>query len=266
MKRARLIIATLCVFIISCTTNPPINQAGLVELIPFVPEQRESYVDVLSTPQDTIRTFFDQLVINNPDLLEDPNSFLHDDYVERFVTFEEEYNARIQEYDKILRECPVPLFIMDLHVFLDEFFMSMTEDIFTLRKGGILGMYVNGLHVKGWPEEFIFINKNMSSAHIMSTYFHEIKHYECISTKCICTKTTSLWLKEAHALEHEIEMSLKHDFPEVLRVSTLGVIKYMLDPDQPISYRFAAFRVHRRTMWTEAMEHLEIYDEKLLKD
>ena len=106
----------------------------------------------------------------------------------------------------------------------------------------------------------------MTPAHIMGTYFHEIKHYECATTNCVCFKTSSMWLKESHALENELVMGLKYEFPEALRTSILGILTYMYDVDQPFTYRFAAFRTHRRIIWRETTEYLEKYNEKLLQE
>lgn len=172
-------------------------------------------------------------------------------------------NLQFEKYDEILSSSPIPVYIINVSDFAFEFLYYFLDDgdPNVLRKSTIfdinmLGMYVHNHKVKGWPNEFIYINKALTPTQIMVVYGHEIGHYKCRKKHCICFHITNPLLKETHALLNELEFAWKHNFPEVMESSVRIMAAQILDEDTDLHNKMAVALVIDYEIWDKTIKYL----------
>ncbi len=163
------------------------------------------------------------------------------------------YKERMNKYDVILGESPIPVYVMKISDFAPMFLSSVYFE--KLSSNTILGGYFYGREGDGWPNDFIYINIDLSPELILGTYYHEIGHYYDRKNKCACLKDPVL--SEASALKNELEMAWEHNTPLVLKSSVYVIILYALGETENITYRQASFLVMKEDIWRKSVKYLE---------
>lgn len=201
----------------------------------------------------------------------DPNSRIGDADIKFFKTwFSDIYNPRMEKYKNIIKEekiCPVYVMNFDyfIFVFLKQYSLQKYPYQTNIQNSSVvnklMGLYIPENSIEGWPNEFIFINKDMSSSSIMATFFHETQHAICKRTHCECTKSRSSCAAEAHAIEAEIRIAMKHDLPEVV-ITGIKDISIYAQEDDLSSYKVAANHVMATPTYSRAVEYISSFNKK----
>ena len=160
-----------------------------------------------------------------------------------------EYLARMERYDSILHDSPVPLYVISSEEFAAEIFLKMSRK-------NILGLYFYGRQTDKYPQEFIFINSSLTPEQIMVTYFHEIAHYRHRINKCQgCFESPVT--RESHALYNELKMGWEHDMPMVIESSVRMMALYAISDKSNITYKMATFEIMKTDLWRQTIEYLK---------
>ena len=171
-----------------------------------------------------------------------------------------EYVTRMQEYDMIIQSSSVPVFIInqdDLH-----------EEFYTMNgvKKEYFGLFIEGNNIiREWPKEFFFLRKSVSAEQIVTSYFHELQHYKCVITKCICSDKNSeladnssiisAILREKHAMVNELEMGWGFQDQLLVCQSVQNIISYIIVEDTNLVYKMAAISVTEEEIWNKSIDY-----------
>ena len=169
-----------------------------------------------------------------------------------------EYIARMERYDAIISSSPVPVFIMPQAALPNEFYPQSK---------GLFGLYVDS-HSNGlWPKRFIFINSIYSTEQILTSYFHEIKHYVCAASNCICSNKdkvlmmndsiVSAILREKHAMVNELTMSWEAKDSKLIAQSLTTIAKYIISENPNLIYKMAAISATEDPIWDKSYDYLK---------
>jgi len=179
-------------------------------------------------------------------------------------TVSEEYLARIENYDRILRSSPIPVYVLSIEDFTNQIFLEVGSN-FTLGKISdinILGMYLYGSPVENLPPEFIFINKALIPEQIMATYFHEIGHHYHMKEGCKgCLESHTI--RESHAIHNELKMGWEQELPYVLRSTVITMKIYITRKDADLVYKLASFEVMKTDLFKQTVEYLTLIKKRL---
>lgn len=172
-------------------------------------------------------------------------------------TVSSEYLDRIKNYDRILNESPVPVFIISIEEFASKIFLKINtyQTVLKISDINILGMYFYGNSVDGFPEEFIFINKALTPEQIIVTYFHELGHYYHLKSKCEGCAIDPV-IRETHAIYNELKMGWEHELPYALESAIRTMAIYAVKPHADMIYKMATFKVMETDLWKKTMAHL----------
>lgn len=179
------------------------------------------------------------------------------------------YRERMKKYDIIMGECPIPIYVITQKQFLLDYVMKI-DFIMSKRHPDteFYGLYSFDVKVKGFPNEFIFINIDMAPEQILTTYFHEYGHYLHRKKNCVCFQINDIILKEKHALQNEFEMAWKYNLPEVMESSFRTMALFMLDDRMSMTYKIAIAELMKEKIWRKTLDYLikiEAEREKLKK-
>jgi len=169
------------------------------------------------------------------------------------------YTNRMTKYNDIIKKCPIPICIIDQKDLHSDFVKLTGLADKNIR---LLGLYVCGNDIKGWPEEFIFINRNQSPEKILSTYFHEYTHYIHRDINCYCWAFNETLIQEAHALTNELRLAFDYKLPEVLKSSYASIWQCMIEPNTLRTYRIASLMVSEGIVFNIVRIHLRSSEEK----
>ncbi len=185
-----------------------------------------------------------------------PFSFLDNDPND--ITLE--YIARMERYDAIIKASPIPVFVINQG--------DLPEKYYTFGgvKKELFGLLIQGWRHQEYPEDFIFLRKNVPPEQIVTSYFHEIKHYECIMTKCQCSDSTtelgedsmiiSAILREKHAMLNELERSWEAKDSLLISHAIIVVAGYILSNEVDIMYKMAAISVTEEPLWKDSLDYI----------
>ena len=154
---------------------------------------------------------------------------------------------------EILSSCPIPLFLISLEKLNNNYLSKIASK---MNFQHLQGMYVPSSNLRDWPEEFIFLNKDLPPDVIISTYFHEIGHYICHKRFCICR--FNIALGEYHANINEIQAGVAHNLPSSVYTTlrdNLNVL-FAVDPKY-IKYKKASHKLIQSKHWNNAILFLE---------
>ncbi len=169
-----------------------------------------------------------------------------------------EYVERMKEYDRVIKLCPIPIYVMD--------FKDLPKELRSKNKPNkiTIGKYCYDKHVIGWPSEFILLDKKLNPYSMMSTYFHEYQHYQCRLTKCECrewiTKKVRRKAIERCAIRAELRISIYRNDPFILLEAIKVVEDFSNCDDKECSYKSASQSIMKSALWKEA----SIYKETLM--
>ncbi len=170
-----------------------------------------------------------------------------------------EYMMRMKKYQAILKESPIPVYVISTKDFATKIFLKMGD--YPLEKKivdtNILGMYFYGQELDGYPNQFIFINKDLTPEQILVTFFHEIGHYYHQKEKCEGCATNVI-TREAHAFYNELLMGWSYDTPHALESSIRTMAMYAIGGGSSMAYKSAVFEVMRTDLWTQVMKYLSV--------
>jgi len=176
---------------------------------------------------------------------------------------EDSYLARMEKYDNILKASPIPIYLLSSEEFASEIFLKIGNryPLEKISRVNIMGMYFHGQKFEKWPNEFIFINKNLTPEQVIVTYFHEVGHYYHRINKCQECIDNPI-KREEHALYNELKMGWEHDAPKVLESSIRTMALYMTDKNSNISYRMATSEIMGTDLFRQTMKYLKEVEEK----
>jgi hypothetical protein len=166
-------------------------------------------------------------------------------------------------YDKILCSSPIPVYIMPMDAFVNDFLVPYSLSVQNMywkidSFSTLYGLFVPLHHVSGWSSQFIYINSSLTSHQIMSTYFHELRHYKCFKSHCACLYSEN-WVMEFHAFKNEIYQCIKNDFPDALLASLQEIVLFADSPaslSKNPSHKVASLKIYSSTYWQDAIVYL----------
>ncbi|MHA1468945.1 MAG: hypothetical protein ACTSSP_00135 [Candidatus Asgardarchaeia archaeon] len=183
-----------------------------------------------------------------------------------------DYAVRMEKYDEILSSSPIPVFVMSMNEFAFDFLYYFLDDpnsiglkVSSVEDINILGMYVINHGVKGWPNEFIFINEALAPRQIMVVYAHEIGHYNCQKIHCKCLNPHDLVLSELHGLLNELQVAWDHDLPIVMESSIRIMASQIIDPDTDLHNKIAIALIMDFEIWEKSIKYLKDQEEIINK-
>ena len=153
----------------------------------------------------------------------------------------------MKRYDAIIEASPLPVFIINQKDLPDKYctINGVRREYY--------GLYIRGFLDPVYPSEFFFLRKNTSPAQIITSFFHELRHYECYITKCLCSNTegefvtdnviVSTVLREKHGMINELEMAWEMKDTLLISSSMNSIATYILGEDVTPIYRAAAYAV-----------------------
>ncbi len=169
-----------------------------------------------------------------------------------------EYMARMERYDVIISSSPIPVFIMPQAALPNKFYPQSK---------GIFGLYVDSHSNELWPEKFIFINSVYSAEQIITSYFHEIEHYVCSASNCICSNKDkvlmmddsiiSAILREKHAMVNELTMSWEAKDSKLIAQSLTTISRYIISENPNLIYKMAAISATKDPIWDKSYDYLK---------
>ena len=169
-----------------------------------------------------------------------------------------EYLNRIEKYNIVLRSSPIPIFLTDIENMPAEVSNALANNSFSK----IYGLYVINSKNESMPKEYIFINIDLPIESIVTTYFHEYKHYQCFKKGCYCVslkdtvmeneKIILAILREKHAIEYELLEALKSKDQHLIKDVFMSISNYILYDKNPV-YKMAALSVADSVEWIEAI-------------
>lgn len=188
--------------------------------------------------------------------------------------FDEAYAQRMEKYDRILATSPIPVYIIDVDDLAQELKSQaiLTIEIVDIKiidieftEYSVYGTYFKNTGTKGWPSEFIFINKNLTPEDIIATYAHEIGHYEHNKNNCECFVKKDFIMIEEHAFLNELRVGLHYNDPEMLETSIRIMGSYTLGNGGNLYYKLAIFNVMKSDLWRTAIAYLILLENGNIK-
>jgi hypothetical protein len=114
-------------------------------------------------------------------------------------------------YMKHLNDCPISLKMLTFEEYKDQYVSKVVkkydeyDEIKDFAGENVVGHFVGGWRIKGWPSLFIFVATTGNPHSVMSVYFHELGHYECNVNKCLHCVLGNKTIPELHAILNELE-------------------------------------------------------------
>ncbi len=171
------------------------------------------------------------------------------------------YTQQPEPYQNILNNSPVPVYVMDMETFSNDYLLETTylnDPNASFKK--FHGMFVINNKVKDWPKSFIFINSSLTSDELIGTYFHELGHYACYKKRCPCIRDSDRSYIEYHAFINESKLSRANDFMIPLFIFMQETISHLNKKDSELNYiryRSAAKKFRDSKHWDECIEYLK---------
>ena len=108
------------------------------------------------------------------------------------------------------------------------------------------------------PTNFIFIDKTSKSNYkILSNYYHEKGHADCFLNKCECFSVGDQpVLKEIHAFEYELRMSLEKEILPSLVYSVRSIVNFANMRPVTDDHRAACWNVMDGELWSDCINFL----------
>ncbi len=187
-----------------------------------------------------------------------------------------EYVERMKRYDSIIAQSEIPVYVMDPNAFHKHFPVSFVTidiklsdpndpnsiEIVEIKRVEyhLLGQFMYGQKKPEWPETFIFINNTLTPEEIITTYAHEIGHYEHKKTECLCMSGMFPIMAEEHAFLNELKLGWQYNDVTIMKTAVGMISNYALGEDRNSLYTIAALNVIKTELFKKTVTYLFILE------